>query len=457
MIEPELKKLVEKLHQTGQSQRSISKLLGISRHSVRGALAEEEAQPPVKNRDQELVDKIKPLIRECQSNLVRVHERLASEHQEELAYSTLTYLVRKYDLLEKKKPRVGVYQFAGGEEMQHDTSPHKVIIAGQQVKTQCASLVLAFSRRIFIQYYPCFTRFEAKIFLQQALEFMQGSCKRCMVDNTNVILAAGSGENAKIAADMKVFEKLYGFKFAAHRINHPGRKGRVERPFYYVETNFLAGRKFNDWEDLNTQAQQWCETVNSKPKRVLGMSPDAAYLQEKPYLQPLPEVSPPIYQVYQRRVDTYGYVSLDNNRYSVPEKLIGCEVNVYKYLNKVMVYFKHHPMATHRRIIGKKDQHSTIKEHHSSLIIRSNQQLCSEAEKQLADCSPQVAEYIKQLKSQVRGRGVWQFKKLLYLKQTYSSPAFIAAIKQASKYGLYDMNRIEDLIIKYASTNLFQL
>ena len=448
---------MERLSQADKSQRSISKLLGISRHKVRRALAEAEARPEVKDRDQELVDKIKSLIPECRSNLVRVYERLTSEHQVELAYSTLTYLVRKYDLLEKKKPRVGIYQFAGGEEMQHDTSPHKVIIADHQVKAQCASLVLAFSRRIFIQYYPCFTRFEAKIFLQQGLEFMAGSCKRCMVDNTNVILAAGSGENAKIAADMKVFERLYGFRFAAHRINNPARKGRVERPFRYVETNFLAGRKFNDWEDLNTQAQQWCEAVNNKPKRVLGMTPDAAYLQEKPFLQALPEVPPPIYQVYQRRVDTYGYVSLDSNRYSVPEKLIGCEVNVYKYLNKVAVYFNNQLMAAHRRTIGKKDQLSTIKEHHSSLIIRNNQQICSEAEKQLADCSPQVAKYIKQLKSQVKGRGVWQFKKLLYLKQTYSLPAFIAAIKQASKYGLYDMNRIEDLIIKYASSNLFQL
>jgi hypothetical protein len=176
-----------------------------------------------------------------------------------------------------------------------------------------------------MQYYPCFTRFEAKIFLQQALEFMQGSCQRCIIDNTSVILAAGSGENALVAVDMKVFESLYGFKFIAHRINHAPRKGRVERPFYFIETNFLAGRKFNDWEDLNVQARQWCETVNSKPKRILGMSPDTAYLQEKPYLQSLPEVSPPIYQVYQRTVVTYGYVSLDNNRYSVPDKLIGCE------------------------------------------------------------------------------------------------------------------------------------
>jgi hypothetical protein len=54
--------------------------------------------------------------------------------------------------------------------MQHDTSPHRVLFAtagtpGKIVTVQCAGLVLAYSRRLFMQYYPRFTRFEAKAFL----------------------------------------------------------------------------------------------------------------------------------------------------------------------------------------------------------------------------------------------------------------------------------------------------
>ena len=44
----------------------------------------------------------------------------------------------------------------------------------------------------------------------------------------------------------------------AHAIGHSDRKGRVERPFAYVENNFLAGRTFADWADLNAQARAWC-------------------------------------------------------------------------------------------------------------------------------------------------------------------------------------------------------
>jgi hypothetical protein len=57
--------------------------------------------------------------------------------------------------------------------MQHDTSPHRVMIAGRSVTAQCASLVLACSRRLFAQYYSRYTRFEAKHFLLEAVRFMR--------------------------------------------------------------------------------------------------------------------------------------------------------------------------------------------------------------------------------------------------------------------------------------------
>ena len=95
-------------------------------------------------------------------------------------------------------------------------------------------------------------------------------------------------------------------------------KGRIERPFAYVETNFLAGRGFDDFDDLNRQAVDWCRNVaNHKPKQALGMSPEAAYVIERPHLVPLPEALPPVYELLERVVDLHGYVSVDTNRYSV--------------------------------------------------------------------------------------------------------------------------------------------
>jgi hypothetical protein len=181
-----------------------------------------------------------------------------------------------------------------------------------------------------------------------------------MVDNSNVVVASGSGAAAVIAPEMEAFGQIFGFEFVAHAIGDANRSARVERPFYFVERNFLPARQFSSWDDLNAQARTWCEhTANQRHKRALGMSPQAAYVLEKPELLPLPAYLPPVYQAFTRIVDVEGYIFLDTNRYSVPERLIGKKVEVYKYPQAVKVLFRHREVAEHPRLVGKRHAQST--------------------------------------------------------------------------------------------------
>ena len=144
-------------------------------------------------------------------------------------------------------------------------------------------------------------------------------------------------------------------------------KARIERNFAYAERNFLAGRTFADWHDLNEQARMWCEeTANRKVKRSLGMSPEAAYLMEKPHLAPLPPYIPPVYQTFYRTVDMEGYVHVDTNRYSAPERLIGKEVEVHKLWERIEVFFKNQKVADHPRLLDKRETTVTASGHHSA-------------------------------------------------------------------------------------------
>jgi hypothetical protein len=276
--------------------------------------------------DEATLDRLKAAFERARGNVVRVRELLADDGLE-VSYSTLTRWVREAGLREPPR-RAGEYKFVPGQEMQHDTSPHRVtfVPAGKPVTVQCAGLVLAYSRQLFVQYYPRFTRFEAKAFLLDAVRFMSGVCPVCIIDNTSVLLAAGA--DAVVAPEMAAFARTLGFRFRAHRVGNPERKARIERPFAYIEMNFLAGRDFEDFNDLNRQAIDWCRNVaNRKPKQALGMSPDAAYLIERPHLRPLPEALPPVYELLERVVDLHGYVSVDTNRYSVPERYVGKSVS----------------------------------------------------------------------------------------------------------------------------------
>lgn len=447
------------MQQQGLTYRAISRLLKLSRNTIRSVLAAGADVPPLQ-REEPWAERI-PLVREifarCGGNAVRIQEILKAEYDTDIAYSTLTRLIQTHAL---RKPivRVGEYHFEPGLEMQHDTSPHKIKVGDTMVTAQCASLVLAYSRYLFMQYYPCFTRFEAKTFLKAAFEFMQGNCRRCVVDNTSVILAAGSGADAVIAPEMATFSRMFGFEFIAHRIGHADRKARVERPFFYIETNFLAGRYFNDWDDLNQQARRWCiDVTNKKEKRSLGMDPETAFIKEKPYLILLPAVLPPIYEHTQRGVDSKGFINLDTNRYSVPEKLIGKQVDVYKYLDAVRITYRHQDIAEHPRLAGKRYGESRLKNHHTKIQYQQANLVLKQTEESLRACHEIVGNYTSELKKHVRGAGVRQLNRLLALKHTYPLDAFIGAIQQASRYGLYDLHRLEELIIKFVAGNYFNL
>ncbi len=466
MHNPPIKQTIQQLHKAGNSIREICRILKLARNTVRSILrktpipsdAAEQVSLCKDEHEKTLVELITPLLKPCRGNLVRVREILADEHQQDIAYSTLTYLVRKCQLREGPAKRFGEYCFEPGVEMQHDTSPHYVTINGKSIKIQCASLIVGFSRMLYMQYYPCFTRFEAKVFLSEALTFMEGSCRRCIIDNTSVILAAGAGKYAVPAPELLYFSRLFGFEFVAHAVLDCNRKGKIERPFYYIETNFLAGRTFTDWNDLNKQARLWCEQVaNHKPKRALEMAPETAYIQEKPYMLVLPDIMPPIYKHEQRTADTEGYINFDTNRYSIPESHIGHSMDVYQYIDKIEVYYKSRLVASHPRLIGARRQRSCIKGHHLTLRRSARVQESSESARQLAGVNPLLDAYVLKLKSHVRGRGFSVFTQLLSLKQLYPLTSFLAAIEQAHHYGLYDMKRLETMILRHIRDDFFNL
>ncbi len=408
-------------------------------------------------------EELSPIIREVfkrsEGNGVRVQEILQSEYGRNVPYSTLTRIVRDLDLREdKKKRRSGTYEFGPGQEMQHDTSPHPVLLGDKKIKAQCAGLVLGYSKKLFIQYYPSFTRFEARVFLDAAFRFMEGTCPRCIIDNTSVIVAHGSGPDAEIAPEMERFGQIFGVQFIPHAVGDADRKAKMERNFAYAEYNFLAGRSFTGWHNLNEQAKRWCQEVaNQKVKRSLGMSPEAASLMEKPHLIPLPPYIPPVYQTFYRTVDVAGYVQVDTNRYSVPERLIGKEVEVHKLWDQVEVFFKNQKVADHPRLLDKRETRITTPGHHPPFNRqRAHEGPCQE-EKTLVGQSERLDQYVEELKKHSSGRGVKAMRRLLDLKRTYPSVAFEKALGEALRYGLYDLSRLEQMILSYVQGDFFTI
>lgn len=456
MTPMEIRTSILGLHQRGTSLREISSLLRLSRNTVRRILRQPQSDAAHTGALEPVMQKrLTEAYARAGGNAVRMGQILAQEHDINAPYSTLTRWVRQAELRAPPK-RSGEYHFAPGLEMQHDTSPHKVHLAGKLITAQCASLTLAYSRRLFVHYYPRFTRFEAKDFLLRAVQFMDGAASRCVIDNTSVMLAAGAGPDAVFAPEMAAFARTLGFAFLAHRVNDPNRKARVERPFFWVQTNFLPGRSFADFDDLNAQALRWCiEVANAKPKRSLGMSPEAAYVLEKPHLRSLPAVLPAVYEVFDRVVDLYGFVSVDTNRYSVPERLVGRAVTVYKHYASIEIHYRHTPLASHPRLLGVRDARNTLPGHHT-IPQRVPRQSSLQAQL-LRGQHPVLDAYVGALSKHHQGRDTRALNRLVQLQRTYPTQPFLGALEQALKYGMFDLTRLETLVLRHVAGDFFAL
>jgi transposase len=387
---------------------------------------------------------------------VRVHEELR-ESGAELSYTALTAFCRRHGIGYRPPVAAGQYEFAPGEEMQHDTSPHDVDLAGKKRRVQTASAVLCYSRMLFFQCYPTFQRFDCKVFLTDALRYTGGAAKRVMIDNTHVVVLRGSGRNMVPVPEMAAFGERFGFEFIAHAIGNANRSGRVERPFSFIEGNFLAGRAFSSWEDLNQRAREWCDKVNSTYKKHIRAVPRELFAGERLHLKPLPAWIPDVYRLYQRMVDTEGYVALHSNRYSVPVEWIGRRVEVRETKGKIEIQLDARRLVTHRRMVDVENQRITLAEHRPPRGQRAPRPDPHPEENAILAAAPELGDYVAALKQRSRKVITLALRQLLRFVREYPREPLLGAVGEATRYGLYDLDRLERMILRRVTSDYFLL
>jgi transposase len=462
MLDRETRAVILRLRAEGHGVLPIARALRVSPNSVRKVLEEDTAEVPLLERPslaQPHQERIVELYASCQGNLVRVQEELSAEGVL-IPYSTLTGFCRREGIGVKPKKRSGRYDFEPGEEMQHDSSPHKVVVGGKSVLLQCASLVLCFSRMLFAQAYTTFNRFYCKVLLTEAISrFFKGAAKRCMVDNTSVVIASGTGKNAIAAPEMKAFADRFGFAFEAHEKGDANRSARVEGPFYYIERNFYPGRTFQDLADLNRQLGEWCARKSNRFLRELQARPIELYQIERPRLEPLPIYIPEVYDLHSRIVNLEGDIQLHTNRYSVPDELLGRRVQVKESIDKVRVYHGQRLVAEHgrqpegarARVIDKK--HRTA----GRRPPKNGGTPVLPEEKILRAAAPELDRLVEMLRQDVLGKPLWRIRRLYRFYLDYPTEALCKAAGRALQYGLTDLERIERMTLRNVAGDYFRL
>ena len=76
-------------------------------------------------------------------------------------------------------------------------------------------------------------------------------------------------------------------------------------------------------------------------------------------------------------------------------------------------------------------------------------------EKALIEAAPEIAPYISALKQKGRKVVTLVLRQMLRLLREYPREPFLAAVAEAARYGIYDLDRMERMILRRVARDYF--
>jgi hypothetical protein len=212
-------------------------------------------------------------------------------------------------------------------------------------------MVLSYSRQIFLRF---FLDARMENFLRghvAAFEAWQGVPRVLLYDNLKSVVLERRGDAIRFHPTLLSFAGHYRYEPRPVAVARGNEKGRVERAIRYVRDAFFAARTFTDLDDLNVQAEAWCngQAADRRCPEDLERSVREVFSEEVSRLLRLPDNPAPLLEHVAVSVGKTPYVRFDLNNYSVPHTHVRRVLTVLADPHEVRVVDGGAVLACHRR------------------------------------------------------------------------------------------------------------
>lgn len=472
----ELRNEVVHRHHGGESARRISMQLGISRWKVAEILRRNRASRGVQQQNDSLLepsvsgsiplepipqslgrpvgkrasklDAFEPQVQQLMDRYPRITVIRLQEELQTLGYtggySILAERVRQLRAC-SAKPLTIRFETGPGAQAQMDWSTYEIDFTQEgRRKVQLFSYVLGYSRRQYIHFTQ---RQDFETTIRQHIEaftHLGGVAATCLYDNMKVVVTRWEDDQPIYNTRFLAFATHYGYRPWACQVRRPQTKGKVERPFYYIETNLLNGRQFRSLQHLNESARWWLGEVADK--RIHGTTkktPLELHAEELPHLLALPSLQFDTAQVVYRIVDTDGTIQFANNRYSVPWQLVA-ELLPVRILETELVVYNQSllEIARHSLRVGQTGGRCMAAAH---LPPRDHEAQMESLRQRYVALGEVALEFLDGLLAKTR-YSKHHAQKVLTLLNVYPKSDVLAAMQRAVTYRAFGYSSLERIL-----------
>lgn len=323
---------------TGRDRKTVRKHLGRGLKAPAAKRRRRSAPRLLERYESYLEERVRAFPGIPGSRLMREIRELGYEG----GYATVTRFLRR---VRPRGPAVFAPRFETppGHQAQVDFAEFKTEFAdepGVRRKVWLFSLLLGHSRWLWGRF--CTDQRQQTMLRMHiaAFEALGGVPRQVLHDRMKTAVA-GTDDRGAVLYNPAYVDMLghYGARPRACRPYRAQTKGKVERSFSHVRSDFHLGGRFQNLDDLNARFDEWRERVaNPRRHATTGRIVSEAFAEERPALLPLPGIPwNGLVRAERRRVSRDGLVSVDGNRYSVPDGLTGRSVLVHVHPGEVRI------------------------------------------------------------------------------------------------------------------------
>jgi transposase len=304
-------------------------------------------------------------------------------------------------------------------------------------------MVLAFSRKMYLEFTLSETLEHFLSCHQHAFEYFGGVPAQVWVDNAKVAVLNRAAGSVVFNPRYLDFANHYGFEIRACGVGQPQEKGRVENGIAYVKKNFLSGLELSDFQIINPAAWCWLDQVaNVRVHGQTHKTPQELFLQEK--LKPLHPLAYESALVDTIRVNSQFRIKVDGNAYSVPCHYASSQLTLKLFADRLLVYDKDKLVAEHVRRYDR-NQDYELPDHVQPLLLERKKARDQKLFLRFLALSPKAHDYYRQVE-QRRLNPKHHVQKIVALSELYGTEAVARALEDAFTYQAFSCEYVANIL-----------